>query len=130
MRRYLILASLAFALAAPALAGNTACTSQMVTGGLCVDTSHRLLFYSIPNADPDGAGPKVGLAAELADAICDVDNYQETVEDGEPNPETCAQFADRRIKENLREFLRRYREAAAEAAKQAALEADPVPELP
>lgn len=129
MRYALTLALLALA-ATAAHAGNAACTSQMVTGGFCVDTTHRLLFYSIPNADPDGAGPKVGLAAELADAICDVDNYQPTIEDGQPNPETCSQFADRRIKEHLRNFLRRYREAAAEAAKQAALEADPVPELP
>lgn len=129
MRHALAFALLALA-ATAAQAGNTACTTQLVNGGLCVNSSHRLLFFSIPNADPDGAGPKVGLAAELAAAICDVDNYQPTVEDGQPNPETCAQFADRRIKENLRGFLRRYREAAAEAAKQAAIEADPVPELP
>jgi hypothetical protein len=129
MRRFLILAALAL-LASPALAGNVQCTGPMVTGGFCPDTTHRLLFYPIPNTDPDGAGPKVGLAAELADAICDVDNYQPTLEDGAPNPETCVQFADRRVKEHLRDFLRRYREQAAEATKQATLDADPVPELP
>lgn len=131
MRRLILTIALAV-IAAPALAGNGTCTAARVTDGLCPNTSHRLLFYAIPNNDPDGAGPRKGMAVEIADAICSpgIGNYQATLEDGAPNPESCADFADRWIKEFLREKIRQYLKAQKDADAAAALAAETVPELP
>jgi hypothetical protein len=130
-RRLAVAAALALA-ATAAQAGNVACTTARVNDGLCPNTSHRLLFYPIPNADPDGAGPRKGMAVEIADAICSpsIGNYQATLEDGAPNPETCADFADRWIKSYLRQKVLDYLKAQKDADAAAALAAETVPELP
>lgn len=131
MRRFLLTVALAV-LAAPALAGNIACTQSHVNAGFCPTTSHRLLYYAIPNDDPDGAGPRKGMAVEIADAICSpgIGNYQATLEDGAPNPESCADYADKWIKSYLRQKVFDYLKAQKDAAAAAAQAAETVPELP
>ena len=108
MHPRLIFAVLLFALAAPAAAGVMSCTSQMTTAGLCRDDANRLLFFDMTVSD----------MIKVRDGICTSYNYQATI-DGAPNPESCGEFAQRRIKKFLVDM---YRNGVAKQAAQDALE--------
>ncbi len=56
-----------------------------------------------------------GMNARIRNAFADAYGYQNTI-DGAPNPETKAQFRDRKIKEYIKEIVKSVETQAALAA--------------
>lgn len=61
----------------------------------------------------------INYTVRTRDALADADGYRATLDDGTPNPETKAQFVDRRIREMVRLKAREQRLAAARRAAEA-----------
>lgn len=132
MRRYFLIALLLAIVAAPAFAGARLCNATLASAtcsNVCNAAGDGLLYFSISRTDPDGAGPLVSLSDELSAALCATFNYQTTVAGGGANPESCASFAERMIRDRFREWLANYRERQEEVKKQAAIAANPAPAI-
>jgi hypothetical protein len=68
----------------------------------------------------------INYTIKTRNALADCDGYKATLEDGTPNPETVAQFVDRRIRETTRLKAREYLLAQARQAAEAAVSDDPI----
>ena len=82
MKRILLFALLGL-FALPAFGGTKACTSQMVTANICRVETNYLLFFDAP----------VAFWISMANQICESQGYSATLENGDPNPMNCNQFA-------------------------------------
>lgn len=130
--RYLAALLLLAALADPAAAGTRLCNANLASatcGNVCDASGDGLLYYSLSRTDPDGAGPRVSLSDKVGGALCDLFNYQATLADGAPNPESCPQFADRMLAAAIREYVVRWLDKQDAAGKDERLAVDPVPEI-
>jgi hypothetical protein len=63
------------------------------------------------------------VAPRVLDAVCGSLGYQDTV-DGQPNPETKAQFVRRMLKQSIRDMVRDYEARQYELSGKATLDAD------
>jgi hypothetical protein len=101
-----------------AVAGTRACTSQLVTAGLCRVTTNRLMSWDAPPA----------IATELADAIAAQEGWSASMtcssafvsagicsagQVGTAVAVTKAQFADYVLRREIQQRIRRYREQSA-----------------
>ena len=121
MRRIAAALITLLALAAPAAASVRACTSALVTAGLCNSTSDVLVSYSLPTTDPDGAGPRVAIRDQIVEGCAIVYGYSALI-NGSPNPESKAAYCDRIIRTELfRSWAAAYYNSLAETAKQTTL---------
>jgi len=109
------------ALASPAAASVRACTTALVTAGLCNSTSDVLVSYSLPTTDPDGAGPRVSIRDQIVEGCALTFGYSALV-NGSANPETKAAYCDRVIRTVLfSAWASKYYDSLAETAKQTTL---------
>lgn len=123
MKRALALSALLLA-SCPLYAGTRNCNATLASGtcnNICSAGGDALLYFSISQTDPDGAGPLLPLSTRLVEALAWAFNYQE-------GAETKVQFAERVIRENIfRELILRHDNHLEELAKQARLAANPPP---
>jgi hypothetical protein len=105
MKRILLFALLTL-FAFPALGGTKACTTAMVTAGICRVEANVVLYFDAP----------VAFWLSMADEICTAQDYQALI-DGELNPMTCGEFSQAWLR---RVFLNLEKSGRARAAAQAA----------
>lgn len=124
MKRTLLTLLVSALVACPLAAGTRNCNATLASGtcnNICSAGGDALLYFSISQTDPDGAGPLLPLSTRLVEALAWAFNYQE-------GAETKVQFAERVIRENIfRELILRHDNYLEELAKQARLAANPPP---
>lgn len=115
----LVLSLCLMALAAPAAAGTKACNATLVAQGVCRVNSNVLLYFDAPAA----------FWTSLATQICATQGYQATLPNGDPNPQTCNQFAQVWLKGVLMNVEKSGRAVAAGNVAREAVLAEPNPDV-
>jgi len=141
----ILVLALALALSAiPAAATTRACTTAMVTGGICPSTSYVAYTLAISTTDPDGAGPLQAPSALILDAFALVYNYSSPTvctadlvaagvcaagSLGQAVAITKAQFVDSQVRAYVLNTIRRYNVLSAVQAAEATAKTQADPDL-